>query len=163
MRLQHGFSLVEVLVTLLILKVGLLGVLAAQTFSLRQLQDAIQRTQAIALSHGLFSEVRANPRLAAMLGPQITRQSELPSHPTCNFDHACTAEQVAASQLNSWAHSLQTSAGASLLNPAFCLQQQAGALLLAVSWQQRGVISAAVSGCEAATGRSAFVIQGGGQ
>ena len=163
MRLQHGFSLVEVLVTLLILKVGLLGVLAAQTFSLRQLQDAIQRTQAIALSHGLLSEIRANPDLTALLGSHITRQFELPFDPTCNFEQACTAQQVAATQLNRWAHSLQTSAGASLFNPAFCLQQQGGSVLLAVSWQQRSATSTAVSGCDATNGRSAFVILAGGQ
>lgn len=163
MRLQHGFSLVEVLVTLLILKVGLLGVLAAQTFSLRQLQDAIQRTQAVALSHSLLSEVRANPHLTALLESQITRQFELPSDPTCNVEQVCTAEQVAAMQLNSWAYSLLTSAGASLFNPAFCLQQQGSAIQLAVSWQQRSTNSPAIAGCEATTGRSAFVVQSGGQ
>lgn len=162
MRLQHGFSLVEVLVTLLILKVGLLGVLAAQTFSLRQLQDAIQRTQAIALSHGLLSEIRANPRLTAVLGPQLTRQSEFPSEPTCNLEHACTADQVAAMQLNSWANSLQTSAGASLFNPSFCLQQQGASVQLAVSWQQRSASFTTVAGCEVTTGRSAFVVHGSG-
>lgn len=162
MRLQHGFSLVEVLVTLLTLKVGLLGVLAAQTFSLRQLQDATQRTQAVALSYSLLSEVRANPDLAERLASPFTRQTELPFNPVCNVESVCTSEQVAAMQLNSWSNSLQTSAGGSLFDPAFCLQAQDGAVMLAVSWQQRVTNVPTSAQCNLSDGRSAFVVSGNG-
>lgn len=161
MRLQHGFSLVEVLITLLILKVGLLGVLAAQTLSLRQLQDAIQRTQAVALSNGLFSEIQSNPRLAELIGPQLTLHSELPAAPDCTLETRCNAGQLAAAQLSDWFDSLQTSAGSGLYNPVFCLQSQGGLLRLAVSWQQRATEQAPTTGCEASAGRSAFAVQGG--
>jgi type IV pilus assembly protein PilV len=163
MRLQHGFSLVEVLVTLLILNVGLLGVLAGQALTLRQLQGAIQRTHAVALSNSLFNEIRANQRLAELIGPQLNSQSEIPAAPDCSPDVACNAEQMAAAQLHNWFSLLQPATGAGLSDAEFCLQQVGGAARLSVSWQQR--LHAAENNaapCEVTAGRSGFAIQGGG-
>ena len=50
-RLQNsGFTLVEVLVTLVILSVGLLGIAALQTASLRNNLDSAMRSQASLLA-----------------------------------------------------------------------------------------------------------------
>ena len=84
MRLQHGFSLVEVLVTLLIFKIGLLGALVSQSLAIRQVQDATQRTVAVALSNALLNDLRANQQLAAVLGARISRDAALPALPDCS-------------------------------------------------------------------------------
>lgn len=163
MRLQHGFSLVEVLVTLLILKVGLLGVLATQALTLRQLQGAIQRTHAVALSNSLFNEMRANRRLVDIIGPQLTLQSEIPVAPDCGPDAACNAEQMAAAQLHQWFGQLQPASGVSLTAAEFCLQQLGDTLRLNVSWQQRAQAAAGnTAPCQGGAGRSGFAVQGGG-
>jgi type IV pilus assembly protein PilV len=163
MRLQHGFSLVEVLVTLLILKLGLLGILAAQTQSLRHLQDAIQRTQAVALASSVFNDIRANRHLSDAIGPHLTLQTELPAAPACNPQMSCTPAQLATAQLNGILSRLQPDSGIRLVKPALCLLQGAS-LQLSISWQQRLTApERGVRPCAAAVGRAAFSVQGGGR
>jgi type IV pilus assembly protein PilV len=57
---QRGMTLVEVLVTLLIISVGLLGVGALQLTSLRNNYDAFVRSQAAVLSSEIIDRMRAN-------------------------------------------------------------------------------------------------------
>ena len=55
-----GFSLIEVLVTLLILSVGLLGLAVLQTNSIKEGVDSGQRSQAAWLVQELVERMRAN-------------------------------------------------------------------------------------------------------
>jgi type IV pilus assembly protein PilV len=57
---QRGFSLVEVLVTVLVISVGLLGIGALQLVSLRDAHASAIRTQATALAGFMFDRMRAN-------------------------------------------------------------------------------------------------------
>jgi len=67
-RLQSGFSLVEVLITLVVLAVGLLGFALLQTMNLRYTQSANARTQATNLAYDLLDQMRANRYQAAWYG-----------------------------------------------------------------------------------------------
>jgi type IV pilus assembly protein PilV len=62
-----GFTLVEVLVTLVILSVGLLGIAALHTASLRNSLDSALRSQASALAADIADRMRGN-RNAALAG-----------------------------------------------------------------------------------------------
>jgi type IV pilus assembly protein PilV len=57
---QRGFSLIEVLVALLILSIGILGLAALQTFSLRFNSQSYTRTQATILINDMFDRMRTN-------------------------------------------------------------------------------------------------------
>ena len=59
-RNQHGFTLLEVLIALLILSIGLLGLAALQTTSLRSNQMANMRTLATYLAYEMTDRMRAN-------------------------------------------------------------------------------------------------------
>ena len=59
-RGQSGVSLIEVLVTVVILSVGLLGVAAMQASSLQSGQAAYQRTQANTIASELADQLRCN-------------------------------------------------------------------------------------------------------
>jgi len=59
--LQQGFSLVEVLIALVVLSIGLLGLAALQTVSLKVGHDSYQRTQATMLAYDVIDRMRANP------------------------------------------------------------------------------------------------------
>ncbi|MGO1069258.1 type IV pilus modification protein PilV [Lysobacter sp. CA199] len=67
-----GFSLIEVLISLLVLGLGLLGLAMLQTTNLRLAQSANSRTTATNLAYELMDNIRANRMLASNYGGEIT-------------------------------------------------------------------------------------------
>ncbi|MFL6713216.1 MAG: type IV pilus modification protein PilV, partial [Sulfurifustis sp.] len=57
---SQGFTLVEVLVTLVVLSIGLLGLAMLQLESLKHNTDAYFRTQATMLAYEIIDRMRAN-------------------------------------------------------------------------------------------------------
>ncbi len=70
-KYSGGFSLLEVLIALLILSIGLLGMAALQTVSLRSNHGAYQRSQATFLAYGIIDSIRANRDAALSDGYDI--------------------------------------------------------------------------------------------
>ena len=61
---QHGFTLIEVLVTLLILAIGLLGLAGMNARMLGSQFEAYQRAQAVMLVEDMASRIRSNSQSA---------------------------------------------------------------------------------------------------
>lgn len=61
---NSGFTLIEVLVTLMVLAIGLLGLAGLHTAMLRTELEALQRTQAILLLEDMANRLRSNPAVA---------------------------------------------------------------------------------------------------
>ena len=102
--LQQGFSLVEVLIALAVLSIGLLGLAALQTVSLRVGHDSYQRTQATMLAYDIVDRMRANPvALAAGRYNDVT----VSTNPTGNdcVSLSCTTDELANYDIRSW-HSI---------------------------------------------------------
>jgi type IV pilus assembly protein PilV len=59
-RRDAGFSLIEVLVTVVLLAIGLLGLAALQAHATLTSIEAYQRTQALLLVHDMIERIRAN-------------------------------------------------------------------------------------------------------
>ncbi len=57
---QKGFTLLEILVTLVILAIGLLGLLSLQMVSLKNNHSAQQRTTAIVHAYDILDRIRLN-------------------------------------------------------------------------------------------------------
>ena len=75
----RGLTLVEILVSLVVLSVGLLGLAAMQTTSVKFTTSAYQRTQATALAYDLIDRMRGN-RLAALNNDyNVAFQSPVPA------------------------------------------------------------------------------------
>ncbi|UYC13652.1 type IV pilus modification protein PilV [Xanthomonas sp. CFBP 8445] len=70
-RHMAGVTLIEVMISVLILGVGMLGVAAMQTTALRNNQSALQRSQIVMQTYTILDAMRAN-RSAAMLGAYNT-------------------------------------------------------------------------------------------
>ena len=64
-RYGRGFTLIEVLITILVMGIGLLGFALLQTMNLRFSQSANYRTQATNLATDLLDKMRMNRRFAA--------------------------------------------------------------------------------------------------
>ena len=57
---EHGFTLIEVLVAMLIVAVGVLGVAGMQVVSLQQNRNALLRDQALQSGNDILDRMRAN-------------------------------------------------------------------------------------------------------
>lgn len=163
MRIKHGFSFVEILITLLVVTVGLLGVLAAQTFALKQVQDAIQRTHAVMLATGVANELQLNSALSDVIGETRNLSSPIPAISICNENFVCSREQLAANQIAGWLHPLHKPALSHLNDPVICLQNAENSTFLTITWLSRVSNAESGEGCELTTGRGwlSVVAEGG--
>lgn len=95
-----GFSLIEVLVTLVLISIGLLGMVALQGRSIQYTQDSVQRTTAAMLANDLVEMIRAKPDgLPANSGFYKAAGTAMPAMPA-----SCTPmPNSAADQLACWA------------------------------------------------------------
>ncbi|GFE81829.1 hypothetical protein GCM10011487_38290 [Steroidobacter agaridevorans] len=66
-RAQAGVGLIEVLVSLLVLSIGMLGLAGLQMYSLRNNQGAMERSLAVVETHSIVDAMRAD-RAAALAG-----------------------------------------------------------------------------------------------
>lgn len=150
---QQGMTLVEVLVTLLILKVGLLTVLAAQLQALRLTTDALQTTTAVALARDIL------PQLSSFHTTTDTALDVLPEAGMPPCASGCVDGDYRQHLLARWQQQWSTDSGYGLLlAPAFCLQQQAGHIRLQASWQQRSALSLASQHCGGGPGRAGLQV-----
>lgn len=79
-RQQMGVSLIEVMVSVLVLGVALLGIAAMQATALRNGQSSLERSQVVAYSYSAIDAMRAN-RQAALAGSYNTdgMECEIPA------------------------------------------------------------------------------------
>ncbi len=99
---QQGFSMIEVLVTMLIVSLALLGTSGLLTYAMRQNQGSQFRTQAVFLASDLAERMEANRTTALAGGYDI-------SAPTSDTDCStvyCTGDDMAASDLYKWKQSV---------------------------------------------------------
>lgn len=61
----RGFTLLEVLITLIILSIGLLGMAALQAMALKNNQSSFQRSQAVMMTYFMLDAMRTNRSDAA--------------------------------------------------------------------------------------------------
>lgn len=98
MQAQRGFSLIEVLVTVFILSIGLLGVAALQTNALRFGQDGYLRSVATLQANDIADRMRANQ--AGVSAGSYNSISGAGSNPSCSG--TCTSAQIAARDHYQW-------------------------------------------------------------
>ena len=90
MKKNKGFSLIEIMVSVFVLGVGLLGLAKLQAASLKTNQDAIIRSQVTILASDMFESMRANQVSATAGGYILADTADPPASPatTTDFDIA---------------------------------------------------------------------------
>lgn len=107
---QRGFTLLEVLVTIVIVSIGLLGLLGLQTVSLVNTQVSAARSQASVAADSMADRIRANPKGATdgdytnVAHPAASN----PPDPQCNSGSTCSTDEMAAFDAWDWDRSLAT-------------------------------------------------------
>ena len=99
MNKQKGITMIEVLVTLLVTTVGLLGLAALQLKALQATADSGQRSQAVWLMQDLIESMRANPKATDANYRQAVTCNNTPAQcaptPDAAVSTECNAEQMA--------------------------------------------------------------------
>lgn len=94
---SRGFTLIEVLISMVILAIGLLGLAAMQGISLRDNQDAYYYQQATLLAYEMQDRIRANGLYWSENSGVTAGQNT-----ACNSSPGCTAAQLAANDYWYW-------------------------------------------------------------
>lgn len=96
MKRQHGFSLVEVLVTMLVVSIGLLGIAGLIVTSMKNNHSAQSRSQASVLANDIIDRMRANRSVAELAPSPYALALGAAADPTAGVAGADLAEWLAA-------------------------------------------------------------------
>ena len=107
-RNSNGVSLIEVLISVLVMGVGLLGIAAMQATALRNSQSALERSQAVIQSYTILDAMRANVE-EARIGGYDTAMCAAPAGTPL-----ATADRV------SWLNAVRDSMGATACGAIAC-------------------------------------------
>lgn len=147
-RRQRGVSLIEVLVTLLILSIGLLGLVGLQSRLQVSEMEAYQRSQALLLLNDMAGRMAANRNAAASYATGAS--SPVGSGSTCTTS-TTTRKDI---DLGEWCNALQgaaesivsgggTSKVGAMLGARGCIESLGdGKYMITVAWQGLVPISA---------------------
>ncbi len=94
---QSGFTLLEVLVSVVALSVGLLGIAAMQLNMIRFNHSAHMRSIAVAQANNMIDRMRANHE--GVEAGHYDSLSGIPQNPSCT---SCTASETAQRDTYSW-------------------------------------------------------------
>ncbi len=152
-RAQSGFTLVEVLVTFVILAIGLLGIVSLQALSKTSQHQSIQRTRAVSMADIMLERIRINPAglvVYATNGSGPLGGDTIGSEPSPDCVTAsCNPNNMAAHDLWEWEQLLDGDAAtvggagtAGLIQPQACIifsavpgKLRTGLLSVQVEWR----------------------------
>lgn len=98
-RRQQGASLIEVLVSMVILAIGILGISALQATSMKSNQSSFARTQAILHTEDIVERMRSN--LAGVRNGEYNDPTPA-INAACLTPAACTSAELAAHDVAEW-------------------------------------------------------------
>ena len=105
---QHGFTIVEAMITFLILSVGLLGMAGLQTKGLQMGQNSYQRSQAAMFAQDIAERMRANvDETVDNVTYKIGVDESAATDQNCVLN-TCTPAQLAEFDLAQWKDNVAT-------------------------------------------------------
>ena len=108
---QRGVSLIEVLITILLMSIGALGVAAMQIAGLQYNSGAAARTQASLLANDILDRIRSNRQIALSTAIYNTNGFQggggIPRPPQSCYTNVCSANEMA--RYDQWAWLTQIS------------------------------------------------------
>jgi len=131
---QLGVTLIEVLITIVIMAFGLLGVVLMQTISLKSNHEASQRHSAINLSNDIITRMQSVP--LANLSEYNKDSDNVSSANDCTLGSKCSVSNKIKSDLWQWKQLLANSS--SLVNAAGCISINENQIQVIISWDGIG-------------------------
>lgn len=139
-RKQQGLTLIESMISLLIISVGLLGIAALQVTSMKQNNSALHHSQAVWVGYNMADRIRANfTQFDSYAGTNTSNDYDQ----DCT-NQVCTAAQLVVADQADWATAIQTLPGGlgMITKPAGTNDE----LLIRVMWDDEGT-GASGTGC----------------
>lgn len=106
-KFQRGFSMIEVLVTLIIVAIALLGAASMQLYAMRINQGGQFRTQAVFLASDIVERMEANKQEAINGSYVLGNTTDAGTLSAACSAAACTAASLAAYDLNQWGNAIE--------------------------------------------------------
>jgi len=107
MRRQHGITLIESLVAIVVMALGILGVLGVQMRTLADTQTTLRRAQAIRLIESLGEQMKVAPNALGNLDAYVTGWGTPPAAAADCASQACSQAELAAYDLRQWKLTVQ--------------------------------------------------------
>jgi type IV pilus assembly protein PilV len=141
-RKQLGSTLIEVLVTMVLVAIGILTTLGMQINTKESLYDSVQRTTAAQLAHDMSERLRSNRDGRDSYVASGTVGGGTLTATTCTAASPCAPAAMAALDLYEWEQMLDGAAEAGtggLVNPQGCITGPAaggaGQYTVAIAWR----------------------------
>ncbi len=125
-----GFSLLEALITALVLAIGLLGMAGLQGTALKRNHSSYLRSQAVVMAYDMMDRMRSN-RTAALAGSYNLTYGSTPTTTSCSS--ACTPAQLALYDQGEWLNSLSKLPGG---EGAITVNATTGVTTVTVYWDE---------------------------
>lgn len=136
-RGERGFSMIEVLVTLLVISLALLGTAGLQAYSLRMNQASQFRSQAVFLVADLAERIEAN-RARAIAGAYVVTTASVPSPIVTNCAVGfCNAQQLVDYDLSQWSNAVAATLPQSTWTVAQTVPNNPSTYTITVGWVDR--------------------------
>jgi len=166
---QSGFTLIEVLVSFIILAVGLLGIVNLQAMSKKFTHQAAQRTMAVSFADAIVERIRSNPgALLTYTGSATVGGGTIEAEPSPDCTTGtCSSAELASHDLWEWEQAIDGAAiklgddsnASGLISPLACFSftpragmARSGFLTVRIQWTGLNSLSDATAGGTVCTG-----------
>lgn len=152
---QRGFTMIEVMITVVILSVGLMGLAGLQARGITAQKEAYQRAQALILVNDMAGRILSN-RPGAIAGSYVANGSDTRGKGFSTGTLSCTTSPGSTQDLCEWHNLLLGSAtgNSTLTGARGCIYDITGttpnterAYLVAVAWQGYATTAAPTVNC----------------
>ena len=143
---QRGVGLIEVLISLVVIAIGLLGLAALQGKAQKAELESYQRSQALILLQDMSSRLRANraDSVSYVTTGCVATCATVPASPTMATRDLCEW----ANALNGSGEKLDGQPVGAMLSSCGCITENGGEFVISVAWQGLAEITQSIeNGC----------------
>jgi type IV pilus assembly protein PilV len=133
---ERGFSMIEVLVTLLVISLALLGTAGLQAYAMRLNQGGQFRTQAVFLAADLAERIEANKSGGYAVANTIAAANPAAVSTAC-VTAACSADTLATFDLSQWQNAVATTLPQSSWSVAQAVVGNQTTYTITIGWVDR--------------------------
>lgn len=134
---QHGMSLIEVLISIVIIAIALFGTAALQLSAMRLGQGGVLRSHAVFLAQDIAERMDGNTAAAITGAYAVAATGTAPAIDVTCQTGACTQAQLAAYDISQWANTVSTTLPQSTWSVTNTVTGNPSTYVIVISWIDR--------------------------